>query len=99
LEQIEDNTDKLVLADRPKLRLPASLLGSFLIGGIIGALGFKSIGFLAVVPLVILLLLLAGLPMAEDLITKRHGLHHPNQRFDAEPIAAAKVGGSGLTAT
>jgi uncharacterized membrane protein YoaK (UPF0700 family) len=60
-----DNPDR-VLADRAKLRLLALLLASFFIGGVIGAIGFSQIGFLFALPLALLLLLLAGPPLAED---------------------------------
>jgi uncharacterized membrane protein YoaK (UPF0700 family) len=50
----------VVMADRTKLRLLAGLLGSFFIGGVIGALGFHYLGYVACVPLAVLLLLLAG---------------------------------------
>jgi uncharacterized membrane protein YoaK (UPF0700 family) len=49
-----------VMADRAKLRLLAGLLGSFFTGGVIGALGFNYLGYVACVPLAFLLLLLAG---------------------------------------
>ncbi|MFC1460597.1 YoaK family protein [Microvirga arabica] len=60
-----DNPDR-VLADRPKLRLLALLLASFFIGGVIGAIGFSQAGFLFALPFALLLLLLAGPPLAED---------------------------------
>lgn len=60
-----------VLADRAKLRLLGSLLGSFFVGGLVGALGFNHIGFVTTVPLAMLLLLLAGVPMAADFIGRR----------------------------
>lgn len=60
-----------VLADRTKLSLLSSLLGSFFVGGVVGALGFNHIGFITTVPLAILLLLLAGVPMAADFIARQ----------------------------
>jgi uncharacterized membrane protein YoaK (UPF0700 family) len=62
------NRDKpdIVLADRGKLRLLALLLASFFIGGVTGALGFSQVGFLFSLPFALLLLLLAGPPLAED---------------------------------
>lgn len=57
-----------VRADRPKLALLASLLGMFLVGGLTGALGFKHIGFIATVPLAMILLALAVVPMLDDLM-------------------------------
>ncbi|TWB27785.1 uncharacterized membrane protein YoaK (UPF0700 family) [Nitrospirillum bahiense] len=56
-----------VHADLAKLRLLASLVGSFFIGGVLGALGFKVIGFSVTVPLALLLLLLAIVPLIDDL--------------------------------
>lgn len=57
-----------VLADRRKLRLLASLLGAFLLGGVVGALGFKHIGFVSAIPLAVLLFSLAGVPMLADFL-------------------------------
>ncbi|MBQ0824103.1 DUF1275 domain-containing protein [Microvirga terrae] len=59
------NPDR-VLADRGKLRLLVLLFASFFAGGIIGAIGFSRIGFLFALPFALLLLLLAGPPLAED---------------------------------
>lgn len=58
----------LVMADREKLRLLGSLLGAFFLGGVLGALGFKYVGFVSTVPLAALLFLLAGLPVMAELI-------------------------------
>ncbi|QEL64822.1 hypothetical protein OTERR_13460 [Oryzomicrobium terrae] len=55
-----------VLANRRRLKLLGSLLGMFFIGGLLGALGFKHIGFVSTVPLAALLLLLAAVPMFDD---------------------------------
>ncbi|MBF9196096.1 DUF1275 domain-containing protein [Microvirga sp. BT290] len=63
-----DNPDR-VLADRAKLRLLTLLLASFFIGGVIGAIGFSRAGFLFALPFALLLLLLAGPPLAEDATT------------------------------
>ncbi|WP_420846250.1 YoaK family protein [Microvirga brassicacearum] len=48
-----------VIADRPKMRLLSLLLGSFFVGGIIGALGFSHLGFLFALPLAALLFVIA----------------------------------------
>lgn len=53
-----------VVADRAKLSLLCSLLGAFFTGGLAGAYGFHFIGFAAVLPLAVLLLILAGVPLA-----------------------------------
>ncbi|MGO4704334.1 YoaK family protein [Microvirga sp. 2MCAF38] len=60
-----------VMADRRKLCLLSSLLASFFAGGVIGALGFKYVGFLACVPLALLLLALVAPSLADDLRTRR----------------------------
>lgn len=59
-----------VRADRDKLRLLAGLLGSFLIGGVTGAVGFSQIGFLFSLPFAALLLLLADPPLVEDAFSR-----------------------------
>lgn len=55
-----------VRANRIKLRLFATLLGMFVTGGLVGALGFKYIGFIWVVPLAIGLLALSVPPLFSD---------------------------------
>lgn len=73
--------DKLVMANRHKLRIHVTLIGSFFVGGLMGAIGFKTIGFLATVPLSILLLLLVWRPVLND---ARNWIdpHHPEQDQD-----------------
>ena len=56
-----------VRANRIKLRLLGTLLGAFISGGIVGAAGFKYIGFIWVVPLALLLLALCLPPLYSDL--------------------------------
>jgi uncharacterized membrane protein YoaK (UPF0700 family) len=56
-----------VLANRAKLRLFGTLLAMFLAGGIVGAAGFKHIGFIWVVPLAMLLLAVSLPPLLADL--------------------------------
>ena len=53
--------------DLLKLRLLSSLIGLFFIGGLTGALGFKHVGFLFTLPLAVLLVLLAMMPIFDDL--------------------------------
>jgi uncharacterized membrane protein YoaK (UPF0700 family) len=55
-----------VLADRQRLRVHLQLIGCFLSGGVVGALGFKHLGFLSTVPLAALLLLLVLRPLLDD---------------------------------
>ena len=57
-----------VRANRIKLRLLSTLLGAFVVGGIVGAAGFKYAGFIWVVPLALLLLALCLPPLYSDLL-------------------------------
>ena len=67
---INRNTDlsERVVADWPKMRLLAMLIFLFFTGGVLGAIGFNYSGFIATLFLAILLLLLAVIPVIEDLI-------------------------------
>jgi len=56
-----------VLANRRRLKLLSALLLSFLAGGVVGAIGFKHVGYLSTVPLAALLCLLAIVPAIDDL--------------------------------
>jgi uncharacterized membrane protein YoaK (UPF0700 family) len=56
-----------VLANRSKIKLLAVLIGCFFLGGVIGALGFRYVGFISTLPLAILLLLLALIPVLDDI--------------------------------
>ncbi|MES2019262.1 MAG: YoaK family protein [Pseudomonadota bacterium] len=55
-----------VSVNRARLQLLASLLLFFFIGGIAGALGFKHVGYGATVPLALVLVALASVPIADD---------------------------------
>ena len=55
-----------VRANRMKLRLFGTLLGMFVAGGVVGASGFKYVGFIWVVPLALLLLALSLPPLYAD---------------------------------
>ena len=55
-----------VRANHIKLRLYATLLGMFISGGLVGALGFKYVGFIWVVPLAIGLLAISLPPLYAD---------------------------------
>lgn len=58
--------EQLVLANRKKLKIHAKLISSFFIGGLLGAVGFKTLGYVTTVPLAILLLLLVWRPILSD---------------------------------
>ncbi|MBS0506942.1 MAG: DUF1275 domain-containing protein [Proteobacteria bacterium] len=57
----------LVRANRARLRLFASLVSLFMLGGVVGAAGFKYVGFIWVVPLASILLALSLPPLLADL--------------------------------
>jgi uncharacterized membrane protein YoaK (UPF0700 family) len=57
-----------VRANRIKLRLFSTLLTAFIVGGLVGAAGFRYAGFIWVVPLAILLLALSLPPLYADLL-------------------------------
>ena len=73
--------DQQVRANRLRLRLFAGLLSMFLVGGIVGALGFKYLGFISVVPLALILLTMALPPLWID----RAHLWQPSRRSPAQP--------------
>ena len=61
------NKQGLVKANIEKLKTHAFIFGMFLIGGIIGAVSFKKVGYIAVLPLSLSLLLIAGLQIFRDI--------------------------------
>ena len=71
--------DSLVKGNRQKIRLHASLIGSFFLGGLMGALGFKHIGFISTVPLAVFLILLVWRPVFND---ARHWIDPQHQETD-----------------
>ena len=62
----ESPPESRVRANRIKLRLFGTLLAMFVAGGVVGAAGFKHVGFIWVVPLAILLLALSLPPLYSD---------------------------------
>jgi uncharacterized membrane protein YoaK (UPF0700 family) len=58
---------EMVRADGDKLWLLTSLVGLFFIGGVMGAIGFKYVGFVVTLPLAAVLVLLAVVPVMDDL--------------------------------
>ena len=64
----ESPMESRVRANRIKLRLFGTLLTAFIVGGLVGAAGFRYAGFIWVVPLAILLLALSLPPLYADLL-------------------------------
>ncbi|GGD77009.1 YoaK family protein [Caballeronia grimmiae] len=63
--------ERYVRANHARLALLGSLLGMFVAGGFVGALGFAHLGFMATVPLAVLLLLFSSVPVVDDLSAVR----------------------------
>jgi uncharacterized membrane protein YoaK (UPF0700 family) len=57
--------------DRARMRRAGGLIGMFVLGGAAGALGFKYVGFVCVVPLAALLLALSIPPLLRDIPRRR----------------------------
>lgn len=70
----DDSEGLFVRADRRKLKLLASLVALFFIGGVIGAVGFKHIGFTATLFLAAILLVLAAVPVLDDVSARARRL-------------------------
>ncbi|HOX67683.1 MAG TPA: YoaK family protein [Burkholderiaceae bacterium] len=64
-----------VHANRARLRTHGSLVGLFLIGGVLGAAGFQQMGYSTTIPLALLLLLLSAGPLWRDLKQHRTVAH------------------------
>ena len=62
----DDARQPKVAANRGRLGLMSALLGAFCIGGVVGAFGFKHLGYLSTVPLAALLCVLAIVPVVDD---------------------------------
>ncbi|VTU29527.1 putative membrane protein [Variovorax sp. SRS16] len=62
--------------NRLRMRMSGGLISMFVLGGAMGALGFKYIGFICVIPLAALLLALSLPPLLKDL-PRRHALRPP----------------------
>jgi uncharacterized membrane protein YoaK (UPF0700 family) len=56
-----------VKANRDKLFIHSTILGLFFLGGIVGALAFKAVGFSATIPIALLLVAMASPPIILDI--------------------------------
>ncbi len=59
----DNESAAFVAANRRKLRVHLLLVASFFIGGVLGAFGFKYVGFSATIPLAIGLVVMSSVPM------------------------------------
>ncbi|AOK21334.1 hypothetical protein WL40_06585 [Burkholderia ubonensis] len=57
-----------VIANRAKLRIHGTMLASFFVGGLAGAIGFKHVGYVSTVPLAAALVTLAIVPVIDDVL-------------------------------
>jgi uncharacterized membrane protein YoaK (UPF0700 family) len=66
-----------VVADWSRLRILSSLLALFFLGGIVGALGFNHVGYISTLPLALVLVVLAAMPLLDDLVAlaRKHAPH------------------------
>lgn len=67
-----DSATPRVLADRDRMRVLGGLLGAFVGGGLVGAYGFKRLGYGFTVPLAVVLTVVALVPLWDD--WRRRGL-------------------------
>lgn len=58
-----------VRANRKKLFIHLSVFISFLLGGILGAVSFKHVGYFTTVPIALFLMLLAAPPLVKDILS------------------------------
>ncbi|SFN29203.1 Uncharacterized membrane protein YoaK, UPF0700 family [Formivibrio citricus] len=65
---IDPRKQPMVLANRGRLTVLGSMAMAFFLGALIGALGFKHIGYLSTVPLALALVTLASVPVIDDLV-------------------------------
>jgi uncharacterized membrane protein YoaK (UPF0700 family) len=61
-----------IASELTALRLLTSLVGLFFVGGVTGAVGFRHLGFFFTVPLSAVLLLLAAMPVMDDVRRLTH---------------------------
>jgi uncharacterized membrane protein YoaK (UPF0700 family) len=61
-----DAGGRVISAELAALRLLSSLITLFFVGGVTGALGFKHVGFFFTIPLSLILVLLATMPVLDD---------------------------------
>ncbi|HTH16279.1 MAG TPA: YoaK family protein, partial [Magnetospirillum sp.] len=69
-----------VRANWRRLGLLVSLLSAFFVGGVAGALGFKYVGYASTLPLAGLLVVLAVVPLVDDVRTRTRLLMRARRR-------------------
>jgi len=66
--RLQTDDELRVQADRQRLWVLGTLVLAFFTGGIVGAVGFQRLGYAMTLPLALLLLLLAIVPAADDVM-------------------------------
>jgi hypothetical protein len=66
-KSVEGNQVHLVLANRRKLKVHLLIFSMFLLGAIVGAVSFKTTGYISVVPISISLIIISSLQIYRDL--------------------------------
>ena len=84
----DDPAGPPVLANRERLKVHATMLAMFLFGGVTGAVGFQRVGYASTIPLVGVLIVLAIIPLFDDL---RGGLADPLARQGALAARQART--------
>ncbi len=73
-------SEHFVTADRDKLVIHTILLSMFFIGGVMGALGFKTFGFIAILPIAGALMFMAFFPILDDILFYSHSARDHEER-------------------
>jgi uncharacterized membrane protein YoaK (UPF0700 family) len=74
------DAQEFVTADRDKLTTHITLFSMFLIGGVLGAFGFKAFGFIAIVPIACALMCIAFFPILDDILFYSRAVHGQKER-------------------
>lgn len=89
--------DNPVTANRTKLRIHSILIGSFFLGGLVGAVGFKTFGFITTVPLALCIVFVVWYPVFVDARTwiepqigRKAAIPPPKAEEAAEPDSEAR---------
>ena len=88
-KSIEGNETHLVVANRQKLKAHLLIFGMFLSGGIVGAVSFKTTGYISVMPISISLIIISSLQIYRDLkrfIKHKQALRLMNRHVKTDQI-------------
>lgn len=70
----KEDSQEFVAANREKLGIHAIFLTMFFVGGVMGALGFKAFGFIAILPIACALMFIAFFPILDDILFYSHSI-------------------------